>query len=106
MIGMGSGWAILPPLAVIKPLMRGDPIRALPFPGKPLYRTTNIVSLRNDGRVLAAQIRLASTTALSEHFLPQVKRLIPKCLPMITVHEGRPGPRSSARNQAQRTRGP
>lgn len=106
MIGMGSGWAILPPLAVVKPLMRGDPIRALPFPGKPLYRTTNIISLKNDGRVLAAQIRLASTTALSEHFLPQVKRLIPKCLPMITVHEGRPASRSSTRNHTRRTRGP
>jgi DNA-binding transcriptional LysR family regulator len=106
MVGMGSGWAVLSPLAVVKSLTRGDPIRALPFPGKPLYRTTNIVSLKNDGQAIATQMHAASAVALNEHFLPQVKRLMPKCLPMITVHEVRSSHRPPARNHDRRTRGP
>jgi hypothetical protein len=76
------------------------------LPGKPLYRATNIVSLKNDGRVIAAKIHAASAAALNEHFLPQVKRLMPKCLPMITVHDVRSTHGPSARNHDRRARGP
>lgn len=74
---VGSGWTILPPLAVIKAMTRGGAIRALPFPGKPIRRTVNVVSLKNERLDIAQQIRGAAVEALKEHFLPPLRKLLP-----------------------------
>ncbi len=86
MIAVGSGWTILPPLAVIKALMRGDAIRALPFPGKPFHRTINVVSLKNERFDIAQQIRGAAVEALKEHFLPPLRALLPAAAALTTLH--------------------
>lgn len=89
MVAVGSGWTILSPLAVIKALARGDAIRALPFPGKPFQRTINIVSLKNQGQEIVAQIRDASIDVLTNQFIPQAKRFLPQHAHAITIHRGR-----------------
>jgi DNA-binding transcriptional LysR family regulator len=86
MVAVGSGWTILPPLAVIKSIQRGDPIRALPFPGKPFQRTINVVSLKNESRPLAQRIRSASIDALKKHFMPSLRELMPKIARLTTLH--------------------
>jgi DNA-binding transcriptional LysR family regulator len=86
MVAVGSGWTILPPLAVFKSLGRGDRIRALPFPGKPFHRTINVVSLRNEGLFIAKQILSASIDALDEYFLPELRALVPECAHLTTLH--------------------
>jgi DNA-binding transcriptional LysR family regulator len=86
MVAVGSGWTIMPPLGVIKALERGEPIRALPFPGKPFHRTINIVSLKNDGVSLAQQIRSASIQALKKHFMPSLRKLMPEISKLTTLH--------------------
>jgi DNA-binding transcriptional LysR family regulator len=86
MVAVGSGWTILPPLAVIKSVQRGDPIRALPFPGKPFHRTINVVSLKNEGLILAQQIHGASIDALRQHFMPPLRKLLPEIAKQTTLH--------------------
>ncbi len=86
MVAVGSGWTILPPLAVIKSVQRGDPIRVLPFPGKPFYRTINVVSLKNEGQSLAQQIRGASIDALKQYFMPPLRKLMPGIAKLTTLH--------------------
>ena len=86
MIAVGSGWTILPPLAVIKSIQRGESIWALPFPGKPLYRTIHIASLKSEGELLARQIRNASVGALRQHFMPQLQKLMPDIAKQTTFH--------------------
>jgi DNA-binding transcriptional LysR family regulator len=86
MVAVGSGWTILPPLAVIKSMQRGEPIRALPFPGKPLYRTINVVSLKDEGEPLAQQIRGASIDALQQHFMPPLRKMLPEVAKLTTLH--------------------
>jgi DNA-binding transcriptional LysR family regulator len=86
MVAVGAGWTILPPLAVLKSVARGDQIRALPFPGRPFHRTINVVSLRNEGLFIAKQIRSASIDALADHFLPQLRATMPECVGLTTLH--------------------
>jgi DNA-binding transcriptional LysR family regulator len=86
MVAVGSGWTILPPLAVIKSVQRGEPIRAVPFPGKPFYRTINVVSLKSEGQSLARQIRDASIDALKEYFMPPLRKLMPEVARLTTLH--------------------
>jgi DNA-binding transcriptional LysR family regulator len=86
MIAVGSGWTILPPLAVIKALTRGEAIRALPFPGKPIHRTVNVVSLKNERLDIAQQIRGAAVEALENHFLPPLRKLLPTAAALTTLH--------------------
>lgn len=88
MVAVGSGWTIMPPLGVIKALERGEPIRALPFPGKPFHRTINIVSLQNGSAALAQQIRSASIQALKKYFLPSLRKLMPEIAKLTTLHGG------------------
>ena len=92
MVAVGSGWTIMPPLGVIKALERSEPIRALPFPGKPFHRTINIVSLKNEGRVLAQQIQSASIQALKKHFIPSLRKLMPQIAKLTTLHGDGAGP--------------
>jgi hypothetical protein len=77
----------LPPLAVIKSLQRGEPIRAVLFPGKPFYRTINVVSLKNEGQLLAQQIRDASIDALKRYFMPSLRKLVPE-IAALTILNG------------------
>ena len=93
MVGVGSCWTILPPLAVFKPIARGDKIRAVPFPGKSLQRTIRIVSPKNEGLHIAARIQAAATEALKQHFMPGVRATIPEIADRITLHGARPGRR-------------
>jgi len=86
MVAVGTGWTILPPLAVIKSVQRGEPIRAVPFPGKPFYRTINVVSLKNEGQLLAQQIRGASIDALKQYFMPPLRKLMPEIAGLTTLH--------------------
>jgi len=86
MVAVGLGWTILPPLAVIKSVERGDPIRALPFPGEAFHRTINVVSLKNEGLPIANQIRSASIDALKQHFLSRLRKLMPECAALTTLH--------------------
>jgi DNA-binding transcriptional LysR family regulator len=86
MVAVGSGWTILPPLAVIKSVQRGDPIRVLPFPGKPFHRTINVVSLKNEGQLLAQQIRGASIDALKQYFMPPLRKIMPEIARQTTLH--------------------
>jgi DNA-binding transcriptional LysR family regulator len=86
MVAVGSGWTILPPLAVIKSVQRGDPIGALPFPGKPFHRTINVVSLKSEGLPLAQQIRSASIDALKQYFMPPLRKLMPEIAKQTTLH--------------------
>jgi DNA-binding transcriptional LysR family regulator len=86
MVAVGSGWTILPPLAVFKSIAHGDRIRALRFPGKPFYRTISVVSQRNEGAHIAAQIRDAAIDALKEHFLRPVRMTMPDIVDQITLH--------------------
>ncbi len=86
MVAVGSGWTILPPLAVIKSVQRGEPVRALPLPGKPLYRTINVGSLKGEGDLLARQIRSASIDALRQHFMPPLRKLLPDVAKLTTLH--------------------
>jgi len=86
MVAVGSGWTILPPLAVIKPLMRGDAIRALAIPGRPFQRTINIVSLKNRGQEIADRIQNAAISALTTQFMPHIKRFLPQYARAITIH--------------------
>jgi DNA-binding transcriptional LysR family regulator len=87
MVAFGSGWTILPPLAVIKSVQRGDPVRALPFPGKPFHRTINVVSLKNEGLPLAQQIRDASIDALKQHFMQPLRKLMPEVVKLAKLHD-------------------
>jgi DNA-binding transcriptional LysR family regulator len=86
MVAIGSSWTILTPLAICKSVARGDPIRVLPFPGKPLHRTINVVSLRNEGLFIAKQIHSASIEALNDHFLPQLRASMPECVGLTSLH--------------------
>jgi DNA-binding transcriptional LysR family regulator len=86
MVAVGSGWTILPPLAVIKSMQRGEPIRALPFPGKPLYRIINVASLKSEGNQLAEQIRTASIDALRQHFMPPLRKFMPDVAKLTKLH--------------------
>jgi DNA-binding transcriptional LysR family regulator len=86
MVAVGSGWTILPPLAVFKSIGHGDRIRALRFPGKPFYRTISVASQRNEGANIAAQIRDAAIDALKEHFLRPVRKTMPDIVDQITLH--------------------
>jgi DNA-binding transcriptional LysR family regulator len=86
MVAVGSGWTILPPLAVFKSVQRGEPIRAVPFPGKPFYRTINVVSLKSEGQLLAQQIRGASIDALKQYFMPPLRKLMPEVAGLTTLH--------------------
>jgi DNA-binding transcriptional LysR family regulator len=86
MVAVGSGWTILPPLAVFKSIARGDRIRALRLPGKPFHRTINVVSQKSEGLHIAAQIRGAAMDALKEHFLPSVRKTMPDIADQITLH--------------------
>jgi DNA-binding transcriptional LysR family regulator len=86
MVAVGSGWTILPPLAVIKSMQRGEPIRSLRLPGKPLYRTINVASLKNEGDQLAQQIRSASIGALRQHFMPPLRKFMPDVAKLTTLH--------------------
>ena len=86
MVAVGSGWTILPPLAVIKSVQRGEPIRALPLPGKPLYRTINVGSLKGEGELLARQIRSASIDALQQHFMPPLRKFMPDVAKLTKLH--------------------
>ena len=65
---------------------RGDPIRVLPFPGKPFHRTINVVSLKNEGQLLAEQIRGASIDALKQYFMPPLRKLMPEIARQTTLH--------------------
>jgi DNA-binding transcriptional LysR family regulator len=86
MVAVGSGWTILPPLAVIKSMQRGEPIQALLFPGKPLYRTINVASLKSEGELLAQQIRGASIAALQQHFMPPLRKFMPEVAKLTKLH--------------------
>lgn len=86
MVAVGSGWTILPPLAVIKSVQRGEPICALPFPGKPFYRTIYVAALRGEGERLAQQIRSASTEALKQHFMPPLRKFMPEIAKLTKLH--------------------
>lgn len=90
MVAVGSGWTILPPLAIYKSLVRGDRVRALRFPGKPFHRTINVVSLKTEGLLIAKKIQVAAIEALSEHFMPRVRDLMPDCVDLITLHDNMP----------------
>jgi DNA-binding transcriptional LysR family regulator len=86
MVAVGSGWTILPPLSVIKSVQRGDPIRVLNLPDKSLYRTINVVSLKNEGLPLAQQIRAASIEALKQYFIPALRKLMPEIERLTILH--------------------
>ncbi|MGA9951076.1 MAG: LysR family transcriptional regulator substrate-binding protein, partial [Xanthobacteraceae bacterium] len=86
MVAVGSGWTILPPLAVIKSAQRGEPIRALPFPGKPFYRTIHVAALKGEGELLARQIRSASTEALKQQFMPPLRKFMPEIAKLTKLH--------------------
>jgi DNA-binding transcriptional LysR family regulator len=86
MVAVASGWTILPPLAVYKPIAPGDRIRAWPLPGKPLHRTIRVVCQKGQRLHIAAQIRDAAIDALNEHFLPEVRTTMPDIVGEITLH--------------------
>jgi DNA-binding transcriptional LysR family regulator len=86
MVAVGSGWAILPPLAVAHSLARGDRVRALPLPGKPFQRRIMIASQKGEGRHIALQIHNAALDALREHFLPKLRVTLPHIIDRIVLH--------------------
>ena len=86
MVAVGSGWTLLPPLAVVPALARQDGIRALPLPGKPLQRRLMLVSRKGEGRHIATQIHAAAVDALREHFLPQLKATLPRVAAQVVLH--------------------
>jgi DNA-binding transcriptional LysR family regulator len=86
MVAVGSGWTILPPLAVYRSIARGDGIRALPFPGKPFHRTIHVVSPKGEGLHIATRIRDAAIRALAQHFLPSIRSKMPAIRRQITLH--------------------
>jgi DNA-binding transcriptional LysR family regulator len=86
MVAVGSGWTILPPLAVVHSLARGDRIRAWPLPGKPFQRRIVIAAQRGEGRHIAQQIHNAALDALREHFLPKLRETLPHIANRIVLH--------------------
>jgi DNA-binding transcriptional LysR family regulator len=85
MVAMGSGWTILPPLAVFKSIARGDKIRALCFPGKPFHRTIQVASQKAEGLHIAAQIHEAAIHALKTRFMESVRATMPDIADQITL---------------------
>jgi DNA-binding transcriptional LysR family regulator len=86
MVAVGSGWTILPPLAVFKSIARGDKIRALRFPGKSFHRTIRVVSQKAEGQHIAAQIHEAAIHALKTHFMESIRATMPDIADQITLH--------------------
>jgi len=85
MVAVGSGWTILPPLAVFRSIARGEGIRALPFPGKPFHRTIRVVCQKGEGMHIATRIRDAAVDALKRHFLPSIRSNMPGIRRHITL---------------------
>jgi DNA-binding transcriptional LysR family regulator len=85
MVSVGMGWSVLPPLAVFRALERRDNVQVLPFPGRPFYRTINVVCLKGEGSGIGRKIRDASLEALREHFLPRFKEMKPELARLIQL---------------------
>jgi DNA-binding transcriptional LysR family regulator len=86
MVADGSGWTILPPLPVFASLARGAAIRALRLPGKSFQRRIVVASRKGEGHHIATQIRDAAVAALSQHYLPKVRGLMPHIADQLRLH--------------------
>ena len=87
MVASGSGWTILPPLAVYRALGRGEALRVVAYPEDSMTRTLMVVLRRDEGLHLAEQIHAAAVGALRQHFLPKVNALMPDISNRLVLHE-------------------
>ncbi|TCR61785.1 LysR family transcriptional regulator [Bosea sp. BK604] len=78
MVAAGAGWTVLPVLAVIKAMERGEPIRVAPYPEDSLVRSIFLAMRRGDGMHVGEHIHDVAITGLRESILPKVKKLVPE----------------------------
>lgn len=76
MVAAGLGWSLLPPLAIIRMLERGDHIRAVALGGTP-RRTVAVLARRGEGEVIAGRLRQTAADLIAETVLPSIKAHLP-----------------------------
>lgn len=87
MVASGSGWTILPPLALYRAMARGEAFKAIVYPDESMTRTMMVVYRKDEGLHLAEQIHEAAVGALRQYFLPKVDTLMPEIAHRIVLHE-------------------
>jgi DNA-binding transcriptional LysR family regulator len=87
MVAAGSGWTILPPLAIYRALGRGEAFRVALYPEETMTRTLMVVLRNDEGIHVAEQIHAAAVGALRQHFLPRAEALMPQIAKRLVLHE-------------------
>lgn len=90
MVAAGAGWTILPVLAVVRSLMRSEPIRVARYPGQSLSRTVAVAMREGEGLHVAEQIRSAAVEMLMETIQPAIQRLLPEIAEQVKMHASEP----------------
>jgi DNA-binding transcriptional LysR family regulator len=77
MVAAGLGWSLLPPLAIIRMLERGDPIRAVVLPGDVPRRLVSVVRRLGEGDAIAERISQIAAGFITETILPAIRLHLP-----------------------------
>lgn len=85
MVAAGLGWAVAPPLSLLKSASLSARLSWRRLPGAPLRRRLLLVGRRDEGDATARLIQHAAITAFTAACLPALRRLLPEVSGDITV---------------------
>jgi DNA-binding transcriptional LysR family regulator len=85
MVAAGIGWTLTTPLSLLKSAALAPRLSCRPLPGTPLQRKLVLVGRRNEGGAIAALIQQEAIEVLRQDCLPQLRRLLPKISPAISI---------------------